>query len=150
MIAGHISECERYYSVNPHFKEAFEILKEFTSDFYQNYKSDDVIINVSDSVTSDLSNGGTLKPFEAHRNYIDIHYVIDGEECLGYSNIKDLTPTTEYKVDGDYQLYEGVINRIILRKGDFCIVFPEDAHIPCMNTDREHTVKRCVVKIIVY
>lgn len=147
MITGNIGDCEKYYSVNKYFKEAFEILKNYTSDCFENYKSDYVTINTSDTVTCDILKDGTPKPFEAHRNYLDIHYVIDGEEGFGYSNIKDLTPTTEYNSDGDYQLFKGVVNSIVLKKGDFCIVFPEDAHIPCMNTDKEHNVKRCVVKI---
>ena len=28
---------------------------------------------------------------EAHRNYIDIHYVAEGEENMGYANIGDVT-----------------------------------------------------------
>ena len=125
MITGNISDCEKYYSLNKHFKEAFEILKNYTSDCFENYKSDYVTVNTSDTVTCDILKDGTLK----------------------YSNIKDLTPTTEYNSDGDYRLYKGAVNSIVLKKGDFCVVFPEDAHIPCMNTDKEHNVKRCVVKI---
>lgn len=147
MIVGNINDAEKYYSVNPHLKEAFEVLKKFTPYSCENYKSDNVTIMVSDNVTSDVSEDGILNDFESHRKYLDIHFVIDGVEAIGYSNVKYLKEKTQYNTKDDYQLFEGFINKIRLEKGDFCIVFPEDAHIPCMVADAVSKVKRCVVKI---
>ena len=147
MITGNINEADKYYCVNPHFKEAFEALKSFTSDLCENYKSENITINVSKKITSDLSKDGKPRASEAHRKYIDIHYIIDGTEAIGYANIKDLKSITEYNIDGDYQLFGGKVSKIRLNKGDFCITFPEDAHIPFMNAEKETKVKRCVVKI---
>lgn len=147
MITGNINEAEKYYCVNKHFKEAFDVLKTFTLKSCENYKSSNISINVSEVVTCDLSKEGNPRVSEAHRKYLDIHYIIDGTEAIGYANIRDLKSVTEYKSEGDYQLFEGKVNKIRLNKGDFCITFPEDAHIPFMNAEKETNVKRCVVKI---
>ena len=147
MITGSVDEAAKYYCVNPHFREAFEVLKSFTPDACENYKSDNISINISEVVTSDLSKNGKARGSEAHRKYIDIHYIIDGAESIGYANIKDLKAKTDYCSNDDYQLFEGEVSKIRLNKGDFCITFPEDAHVPFMNAGKETKVKRCVVKI---
>ena len=90
---------------------------------------------------------GTPREFEAHRKFLDIHYVIDGVECMGYADIDTLTPTTEYNDEKDYQMLKGHVNKIILNKGDFCVVFPEDAHLPQMIGDDGKWVKKAVVKM---
>lgn len=51
MITGNINEAEKYYCVNSHFKEAFEVLKSFTPDLCENYKSENVTINISENTT---------------------------------------------------------------------------------------------------
>ena len=86
--------------------------------------------------------------FEAHKDYLDIHYCIEGSEGIGYANIDTLTPETEYDSENDYLLLSGKVNKTVLNKGDFCVVFPEDAHIPAMHGN-ESEVKKAVVKILV-
>ena len=146
MIIGNINECGKYYSVNPHFKEAFELIKSLDVNC-KNYKSDNIRVMLSSAVTSDLTKDGTAKMFEAHKNYIDIHYIIDGTEAMGYANVNDLEEVTKYNSEEDCQMFKGEISKIRLNKGDFCIAFPEDAHIPCMKVKEEANVKRCVLKI---
>ena len=85
--------------------------------------------------------------YEAHRKYIDIHYCIEGSEGIGYNNVTRITPTTEYFENDDYQLFRGDHFKVILGKGDFCIVFPEDAHIPCLVANEEKRVLKAVAKI---
>lgn len=147
MITGNIKDCEKYYNVHPLFKEAFEGLKSFVEGTSTKYESDNLTFGIGCCTTSNFSPDGKAKVFEAHRKYLDIHFVAEGEECMGYANVNDLTPITDYVDDGDYQLLEGHINKIRLGKGDFCVVFPEDAHVPCMSFEDDKPVKRTVVKI---
>ena len=149
MITGNIKEAEKYYGVHPCFKEAFEVLKSYTKENCESYKSENVSIGIGEPVTSDFSPKGEKKVFEAHRKYLDIHFVIDGEVALGYSHIKDLTPATEYNEEDDYQLFTGNITKIPMKSGDFCVVFPEDAHIPAMSKNEDKKAKTAVVKILV-
>ena len=143
MIIGNISDCVKYFSVNNVFKDAFETLKNIK------YGENDtqLTVNFSELNTSDFDADGTPKPFEAHRKYIDLHYIFEGSEDFGYANIMYLGPVTKYNEKNDYLLLKGEISRITLYAGDFAIVFPEDAHISAMSNKDTKTVKRAVVKI---
>ena len=86
------------------------------------------------------------KPFEAHRDFLDIHCVISGEEKFGYADIEKLSETKEYDAENDYLLLSGDADVVTLKKGDFCVVFPEDAHIPVMAKG-DGILKKAIVKI---
>lgn len=104
-------------------------------------------MNFSEVTPSDEDGAGNKKLFEAHRKYIDLHYILEGTEQFGYANIDTLKPVNEYSEADDYLLLDGEASRITLNKGDFAIVFPEDAHIPAMGYPNSKKVKRAVVKI---
>jgi len=71
------------------------------------------------------------KQFEAHRKYIDIQYVFEGEEEIGYTDIENLTITQEFDEEKDCLLGEGDGVMLKLKAGDFAVFAPMDAHKPC-------------------
>ena len=143
MITGNIKDCEKYCGISGALGRALDFLK--TVEY--GAKTSDFTVNFAEIFTFDEDAKGNKKLFEAHRKYIDIHYIIAGTEQFGYANIATLTPVTEYNAVDDYILLDGEVNRITLNKGDFIIVFPEDAHIPAMKYKDGQKVKRAVVKI---
>ncbi len=84
---------------------------------------------------------------EAHREYLDIHYVLCGEEGFGYADVSSLTPTTDYNSEKDYILLKGGMDKLLLKEGEFCIVFPEDAHLPGGFGRTTDKLKKAIVKI---
>lgn len=147
MITGNIKDAERYYSVNENFKAAFEFLKTLDKNSSGGYEFDGFRGGISELETSDFDKEGKEKTIlEAHKKYLDIHYVIDGSEGVGYAHIDTLTPTTEYNEEEDYILLTGRKDKVILSPGEFCIVFPEDAHAPGMEGVGTY-LKKTVVKI---
>lgn len=143
MITGKINECEKYRCVSNKIGSALKLLK--TIEYGKN--PSEFTVNFSEMITFDEDSAGNERPIEAHRKYIDIHYIIEGTENFGYANIGTLTPITEYNTEDDYILLKGEISRITLNKGDFVIAFPEDAHIAAMKYKDGGKVKRAVVKI---
>lgn len=89
--------------------------------------------------------------FEAHKKYIDIQIMIDGCEIIATQPInvmhkyKCLTPFG----DGDTELFEVNSECVdnVLNKGDFIILYPEDAHMPCVCVGEKKTVKKAVIKV---
>ena len=151
MIFGNIKDAHRYYSVNPYFGEAFKQLAALsegnipesgisTPDFR-------IVMPNGRSKTFDLNEDGSERELEAHRDFLDIHYCIAGSECIGYNDIDRLTPTMEYDGENDYLMLKGEYYRLTLHPGDFCIVFPEDAHLPMLQGDGDGTVLKAIVKI---
>lgn len=89
-------------------------------------------------------------PFESHRNYFDLQYVVSGQEAFGYLPAADCTPSTEYDAAKDLIFYREPkeAGRILLRAGEFAIVPPEDAHAPRRRTAAGPcAVKKIVIKI---
>lgn len=149
MILANIKDADRYCAINPCFSKVFEFLKTLTTESKEGVIGDGYKVNFSGKFieTSDTNSDGSQKSFEAHKEYIDIHYCISGSEGIGYADVSSLTPTTEYDEANDYFLLSGSYQKVILHEGDFCIVFPEDAHIPMMVGDTDGRLMKAVAKI---
>lgn len=150
MIVGNIKDAKRYFCINKNFEKAFEFLASLDENSEKGpFEFEGFRGNVLVTETSDVSADGGKKPLEAHREYLDIHYVLDGCEAVGYADIDTLDALTDYNEKDDYLLLQGDSYKVILGKGDFCIVFPEDAHTPCMCAGEGKNLKKAVVKILV-
>lgn len=84
---------------------------------------------------------------EAHEKYIDIQYIIDGEECIGYTPLADKTPTKAYNPEKDVAFYEEEMTLVKMEKGMFAIFYPEDIHMPGSQYNGAASVKKLVVKV---
>ena len=109
-------------------------------------------IDLSDDVYAAVSEYETKNPedakFESHQKYIDLQYLISGEELIGLSDEKNLKVTSPYSETNDITFYDfdgGKILEATPKK--YFIFFPEDIHRPCIKTDQQQMVKKVVVKI---
>ena len=144
MILGNIKDAKKYFCTNERFEKAFEILKSLDDSATERITVEDGIFWVNIAEFDEVSDGE--KQFEAHRYFLDIHFIISGEEKFGYADIEKLCETQAYDAENDYLLLSGDADAVTLRKGDFCVVFPEDAHIPVMAKG-EGKLKKAIVKI---
>ncbi len=76
--------------------------------------------------------------WESHRRDIDIQYLLEGDEVIGFCNVNELEVRVPYDEGKDKILYhneemKGFKTR--LKKGDFLILFPEDAHATCLRPE---------------
>ena len=148
MIVANIKNAERYLPLSKNFAEAFEFLKNLNKDCEPgSYEGDGFRVNIMTIEASDKSADGTKKLIEAHKNYVDIQYCISGSEGIGYAHTESLSPLTEYDKERDIVLLCGDTTKLILNEGDFCILFPEDAHAPGMIGTSGTPLKKAVVKI---
>lgn len=87
--------------------------------------------------------------WEAHRKYIDIQYVAEGEELMGYANLHHLD-AGDYDAAKDFVLLQGEGSFVHLHPGSFIILGPEDAHMPQIAVDdKPQPIKKVVVKVAV-
>ena len=83
--------------------------------------------------------------FEAHRRYLDVHLMMEGEERVEIASPEGLT-LFEHK--DDFYAYRGEAEQsLILRPGSFLVVFPEDAHRIKIQVDGPKTVSKVVFKV---
>lgn len=86
---------------------------------------------------------------EKHEEYIDVQYLIDGEETIGWFPLREgLEPTKPYAVEGDYALYAPADDEVALRlkPGMFAIFYPHDIHRPGMG-ENGGKIKKAVAKV---
>lgn len=148
MIIGNKKDFARYKELNKAFGCAFSFLESLSADTPKAEINDKGVHGgMSIIKKSDTFDGGKPRCFEAHRKDIDIHYVVEGEERFGYAHVDTLEPISEYNEEKDYILLSGEASYFTLRPGDFCIAFPEDAHIPALPSGNTETVKKVILKI---
>ena len=86
---------------------------------------------------------------EAHKDYIDIQYVIEGEELIGVAPLSSMKREIEAHPERDIYFYEGETAKILIGNGRLAILFPQDAHAPCIAAGESRPVRKVVVKVAV-
>lgn len=146
MITDKIKNSDTYAACNSLFPEIFEKLKTLTpNDAGKKFVIEEGVVWISVSSTETAPQG--VRKFEAHKKFLDIHFVIEGEETFVFANADELMPETEYNEAEDYLLLNGEGTKLTLRVGDFCIVYPQDAHIPTLKKLSGGKLVRGVAKI---
>ncbi|MGL5649733.1 MAG: YhcH/YjgK/YiaL family protein [Clostridium sp.] len=94
--------------------------------------------------SKDLSEDGF---FEGHKEYLDLHIILEGDEKIGY-NLKENLKLVNFNEEEDFIKYEGKEQFFInLKKGDFAVFYPEDAHKVLLKPSSEcNHVEKVVLK----
>lgn len=145
MIKDNLKSASKYYNLSPQIEKALKFLadndlknmepKRYVID------GDNMYMNLEEYETKISSN------VEAHRKYIDVQFVVKGQENIGVTTLDNLTPITDYDELKDIIFYNGDVQLTLMNEGDFMILYPEDAHLPCQVAENKTLVKKAVVKI---
>lgn len=146
MILTTLADSGRIEPLHPLFKRFFDYVKEH--DLFHaplgriEVDGDRLFIN---NVEADLTDSAT-QPLEAHREYIDVHVVLGGEEHFGWRPLADCAAVRQsYDPAADCALYaDRPSSWLTLRPGQAAIVFPEDPHAPVVGEGR---VRKLIGKI---
>ena len=143
-------DLANYAKLNPYFAQAFEEIKKMLENGIEKgrteFVGDKLYANVSEYDTKLLEKA----LYEAHKDYIDIQVILEGEEIIGYDTEDKLTATTEYVPGDDYILYalNDEYASVRIGKGEMAIIFPDEPHAPGMSIDNKPAhVKKAVVKV---
>ncbi len=88
--------------------------------------------------------------WEAHRNYIDLQYVVSGAETMVYASLDDASDAGDYNAEKDLQFFGGAARAVSMDfgDGDFALFFPQDVHMPGLkNSAADGEVLKLVFKI---
>lgn len=148
MVIDHLSNCEQYAHLKPGINKAFAYL--LNTDLQNvepgKYKidGDNIFAIVQEYHTLDAA----TEQMEAHRKYIDVQYIISGEELVGHAFLSDQQLSKEYSEEDDFLLVPDVPDFFTCFKaGMFMIFFPTDLHMPCIKIEKPATVKKVVIKV---
>lgn len=151
MIVDTLSNHQLYHPLSPRLSRALAHLA--ATDFSQydvgNYplEGKDIFVIVNDYETK-IKN---TQPFETHQRYIDVQYVVSGEEEFGYLPLADQTPLAPYHTEHDFTKFDYEASKdkaafIPLKQGMFAIFFPDDMHMPGTG-DTPKNVRKVVIKV---
>jgi YhcH/YjgK/YiaL family protein len=85
--------------------------------------------------------------FESHRRYIDLQYVITGEENMGKAPVTSVTVSKPYDEAADLANYSGEGKIYTVPAGTFMLFFPTDAHRPNITHGGNKLIKKIVIKV---
>ena len=147
MIKDKLEYAETYYNLSENLKKGFEWLKatdfSLLADGKYEIDGNKIYANLQSYSTKDDA------PFEAHRKYIDIQYMINGTEIAEVTDYKLCSEKEPYKIENDIEfLYcNNVFSTQYLHEGEFFVFFPHDAHKPALKINNSQNVRKVIVKV---
>jgi YhcH/YjgK/YiaL family protein len=91
---------------------------------------------------------GKEKDFEAHEKYIDVQYVIEGEEIIVVADKADGELCKDYDEGKDVAFYKAKNGTAYtIDKGHFILLDVDDLHQPCVAVKTPVKVKKYVFKL---
>jgi biofilm protein TabA len=137
----------QYHRNQPAWDKAFAYLKNTDLTTLANGRhvidGDNVIAIVTEAPTKDYEKTA----FESHRKYIDLQYVIAGEEIMAKAPLSSVTVSKSYDEAADIAFYTGEGKRYTVPAGTFMLFFPTEAHRPNITPGGNKVVKKIVVKV---
>lgn len=147
MILDVLPRSAAYERLNPSFSSSFAFLRRpdlpTLAAGRHAIDGDRIFAIVQDYETKPLAEGF----LEVHRRYIDIQYVVTGEELIGYAPLAGQPIQVPYVEDKDTAFLQGPADPIPLRAGQFAIFFPHDAHMPSRTAGNPVKVHKVVIKV---
>ena len=85
---------------------------------------------------------------EAHKKYIDIQFMVKGEELIGVAPFEIPKTETQAIPENDVWFYECKTEPITLIENSFMVLYPNDLHCPGVATNgKSITCKKVVIKV---
>jgi len=152
MIVTHLREVESQAALSAPLRRAVEFLRR--PDLAT--LADGRVEIDGDRVYAVVQHAETARPaepvFEAHRRYLDVHYLLAGEEVIGCAPLSELRVTAAYDAATEAVLGTvpaEAVTAVVLRPGHLAVLYPDDAHAPKLAAARPAALHKIVVKVAV-
>lgn len=138
----------RYHQNKDHWDTAFSFLREADLSALEagthELDDQDVFVIVSEYTSKNPED----IPYEAHKDYADIHYVVAGREYIGSAELSAASVRTPYDEERDIAYYDAENGRHLFAHPDrVFIFFPGELHSPGRKVEDSVPVKKIVVKV---
>lgn len=148
MIYDTLENSKRYDMIHPRVGKILRYLRSHDwSDFEDGtvqLEGDKIYFTISRYETKDPE---TARP-EAHKKYIDVQVMLEGEECFGTGFTEEGMEPAEAHEDKDLYFYDAETLPIELRAGEFILVFPGELHTPGVSpASGKREVRKFVGKV---
>lgn len=146
MIVCNIEDLGRLESLHPLFKTLFDYVK--NHDLLKTplgrieLQGNDLFINNSEPLCVKAEE----QVLEIHRQYIDVHVLLEGSETIGWKALGEIQHICKaYDEAADYELSDDRSTTFVtLHPGQCLIAFPEDPHAPIIG---EGKIRKAIGKV---
>ena len=144
MIVCPFKDLGRYAAIIPGLEEAVEAAAKITD-----WRAGNVALSGGNKIL--VQELDTKSPegklCEAHKDYLDIQYIVEGKEVVGWAPLETLTLDGEFNTAKDKGMYAGPVDFMTIRQGYCYVAFPEDAHMPNLHLEAPKHLKKLVLKL---
>jgi YhcH/YjgK/YiaL family protein len=86
--------------------------------------------------------------WESHIKNLDLHYILEGTEKVGYELIDRLSMKEPYNQEKDAIFFTGEVNSAVtLNQGDVLVCFPQDGHMTGISGIEKTKVRKVILKV---
>ncbi|MCI5700192.1 MAG: YhcH/YjgK/YiaL family protein [Lachnospiraceae bacterium] len=147
MIFGNLNNLDEYPFLEEQVKECFMYAKEHALVEHEKgsheIDGERLFVNIVEYETVKAEE----RFWEAHRNYLDIHLMLDGTEQIDLNFIQNME-LKEFVPKDDFLPMDGEKNcSVILRNGDFLICYPSDGHRTAVAVGESQKIKKAIFKV---
>ena len=150
MIVTDLSRIREQVAMTPNLETAIRFLEESGSTVMPVGRAEIDGDRVYAEVQEYETISGPIEKLEGHRRYLDIQFVAEGEETIGWASIDDVTETDPFNKEHDYWLGSASADGttpVALHTGQLALLYPSDMHAPRRATDLLASVRKLVVKV---
>lgn len=146
MLYDTLEHLSAYSALSPRLARAFRFLAE--TDFLKlpdgrvELDGQDVYASLSTYETRLVNDTP-----EAHRKYIDVQFLLSGTEKVGVAPLSAMREEVSGDEQQDIWFYHGATEPLSLGGSRVLVLWPQDAHAPCVAAGGPETVRKCVVKV---
>ncbi|OBQ55229.1 YhcH/YjgK/YiaL family protein [Halodesulfovibrio spirochaetisodalis] len=148
MIVDILENIDTYECLSPHFATAFEFMRRTDLATLPDGQYEIDGRTVFATVFRGQGKKATEAKMEAHNEYIDIQFVLQGTEKMGWKARSTMSSVAEEPEEyPDVFFYdEEPVSWSTVQSGAYAIFFPEDAHMPLISDGEIHKV---IIKVAV-
>lgn len=150
MIVGNVKTCGELAVLHPVLEKCIRYLRD--TDFYTmnpgryELDGDNIFVLVQNYHTEPPE----VRKAESHERYVDIQYIVCGEENMGVALASGQSRIEEnFLLEKDIAFYGRLDNEnvLTLSPGMYVVLFPWDIHRPACISKQPSLIKKVIIKI---
>lgn len=152
MLVTDLRHVEHQAAMTPALKKAFDFLKQPGLSGMSDGKAEIDGQRVYAIVQRYETEASRTPRFERHASYIDVQFIVSGEEIIGWSPAERMAETGAYNAEKDIcfgTAPAGTWTPVRLQAGQLAILYPEDGHAPRLAVRAPSPVMKIVIKVAV-
>ena len=147
MIFGNVKKLDEFDFLDDAIKECFEYARSHDLANYEKgaHEIDGkrLFVNIVEYTTTTPDK----RFWEAHRDYLDVHLMLNGMEQIDLNFINNMMQKT-FVPEEDFLPLQGEPNsHVVLKNGDFLVCYPNDGHRTAVQVEKPQNIKKAIFKV---